>query len=379
MRNNRVVVIAGLIGIAIVAVTYVGASRISGDEKTTRDQKILSPVKNGSQGVVVFGWVDVDNGAGLLPIFPEGFPQPCKVKKVHAVEGQNVEAEDLLIEFDSKLADIKVEQARRGLEQAKGALGGAEEVLKQAINYDRGHTILVNAQESAVQSKEFDLKGARIDWQSKYDDAKRKGAENDPDLRAAKERLDGAEKMLDFEKKKLDAARIVNPNNVLGISKARAEKGVEEAKAAVALQQAKLDEALYGLDLMKLKAPVAGKIVQSKVTEGMTFGAQTRSPAFMIQTKGPIIVRAEIDQEFASRVFKGQDAVITDDGNSSLRWTGTVIRVSESFLPKRSNMTPEGLILNDVRVLECYVSINAAGSNSPVRVGQRVKVSIGVE
>jgi multidrug resistance efflux pump len=379
MRNNRVVVIAGLIGIAIVAVTYVGASRISGDEKTTRDHKILSPVKNGSHGVVVFGTVDVDNGAGLLPVFPECFPQPCKVKKVHAVEGQNVEADDLLIEFDSQLADIKVDQARRALEQAQGAELGAQATLNMAIKNDRGHVLTIAVQELIIQSKEADLKAANIDWQSKYDEAVRKKAENDPELRAAKERLDAAQKTLESEKKKLDLLRIINPNNVFGVSKERAEAGVAEAKAAVAVQQAKLDEALYGQKLMKLKAPVAGKIVQSKVTEGMTFGAQTRSPAFMIQTKGPIIVRTEIDQEFASRVFKGQDAVITDDGNSSLRWTGTVIRVSESFLPKRSNMTPEGLILNDVRVLECYVSINATGSSSPVRVGQRVKVSIGVE
>src|SRR5262245_60111909 len=119
MRNNKVVIIAGVLGIAIVAITYIGASRMSGDEKTSDNQKILSPVKNGSRGVLMFGTVDVDNGAGLVPVYPEMFPQPCKVKKVHVKEGDNVEFDDTLVDFDSELADIKVKNARDGVAQAK--------------------------------------------------------------------------------------------------------------------------------------------------------------------------------------------------------------------------------------------------------------------
>jgi hypothetical protein len=36
-------------------------------------------------------------------------------------------------------------------------------------------------------------------------------------------------------------------------------------------------------------------------------------------------------------------------------------------------------MLNDNRVLECVVSVNIVDSAAPIRVGQRVKVSIGVE
>lgn len=377
MRSNRVVIVAGFIGLAIVIVTYVGASRISGDEKNP-PQKLISPVKGGSRGVVVWGEVSVDNGVGLLPIFPENFPQPAKVKKIHVVEGQSVEFDEVLIEFDTEHADIKVAEAKAGLDKAKGALQGALAVLNQAIQNDKVHALAVEAQEFAIKSKEAELAAARIDWEDKRSKAERFKAAMDPELLAAEKKLDAAQQALDGEKKKLAGLKIANPLQ-LTATKDRAEGGVTEAKAAVAVQEAQLKEAEYGKKLMTLKAPVAGKIVQVRASEGMMFGAQTRQPAFMLQTKGPIIVRAEVDQEFASRLVKGQDARITDDGDSTLKWNGKVIRISDSFLPKRSNFTPEGMMLNDVRVLECIVSIDVGTGSTPVRVGQKVKVSIGVE
>jgi hypothetical protein len=131
--------------------------------------------------------------------------------------------------------------------------------------------------------------------------------------------------------------------------------------------------------MMTLRSRVNGRIIRSMVAEGMTFGMQTRQPAFLIQPDGNLIVRAEVDQEWASRVALRQEAVLTDDGNPNLKWTGRVIRIGDCFLPARSNFSPEGLQLNDARVLECIISIEAGTTTAPVRIGQRVKVSIGVE
>jgi multidrug resistance efflux pump len=131
---------------------------------------------------------------------------------------------------------------------------------------------------------------------------------------------------------------------------------------------------------MVLRAPANGKIVRSFVTEGTTFGVQTRMPAFLLQPEGALIVRAEIDQEWASRVAAGQEASIQDDGNSNLRWKGKVTRVCDSFLPKRPNgSAPESLALSETKVLECIVSIDDVDPKAPPRVGQRVKVGIGID
>ncbi len=380
MRNNRVVIVAALIGVAIVIVTFIGAARMSGDEKGDNKEgpKVIANVKNGSRGVVVFGTVDIDNGAGLLPVFPECFPQPCKVKKVHVVEGKDVELGETLVEFDTELIDEKLAEAQQGLEKAKGALQGAQALLDQAIRSDQGHALSIEAQGMILKSKEAELAAAKIELDDKNKKAAMINAAMDPELLAAEKKYEAAQKALEAEKKRLEGLRIFNPLQQL-VSKPRAEAAVIEAKAAVGVQEAVLKQAEYAKKLMTLKAPAAGRIVRTSVTEGMTFGAQTRQPPFMIQTKGPIIVRAEVDQEFASRVAKGQDAVIIDDGNRDLKWSGKVIRVADSFLPKRSNMTPEGLVLNDSRVLECIVSIDTASSGVPVRVGQRVQVRIGMD
>src|ERR1700734_3225847 len=109
MKNDRVVTVAVLVGLVIIVVTFLGAARMSGDDgKNAKDQqKLLAPVKPGSKGVVGSGPVDVDNGIGLLPLFPDTFPQPSKVIQIsaRAQEGMEVKKGEVLVEFDAELAD----------------------------------------------------------------------------------------------------------------------------------------------------------------------------------------------------------------------------------------------------------------------------------
>jgi multidrug resistance efflux pump len=378
VRSNKVIALVVVMGAVIVAVTFLGVAKISGDEKPSKELPRASTPKAGStRGVVVFGNVDVDRGPGLVQVFPENFPQPSTVTKVLVQEGQTVEEGQALAELDPVLADIKVAEARQGVAKAKAAQARAQALLDQAKLAEQGHTVLVAAQQLTINAKESDVQAAKIELEDKKSKLFRSAkVEMDPEIAAAEKKLEGAQRLLDSEKKKLEGLQQFNPTPK---KKAEADAGVAEAKAAVGLQEAQLQEAEYGRGLMTLKARIAGKVVRSFVTEGVTFGAQTKQPAFLIQPKGPLIVRAEVDQEFASRVAKGQDAVIRDDGNPDLKWSGKVIRVSDSFLPKRSG-NPEGLVISDqTRVLECVVSISAGESDYPVRVGQRVKVSIGTD
>ena len=378
MRSNRVVMIAVLVGVGVAVVTFLGAASMSGEDKTPKEaQKIISPVKNGSKGVVVYGNVDVDNGSGLLHIFPETFPQPCKTIRVLVKEGAVVAKDQPLVEFDPELADMKVAEAEAGLKKAKAALQGAQAQLDQANKGEEMQKIGLAAQRFALSSKEKELEAAKIDLDNKRKQLNNVGAPNDPEFLASQKKWEAAQDNIASEKKKLE---LVGDFKQLALKKEEAAAGVAVAEAAIELQQSQLNQALYAKKLMTLKAPTDGKIVRCLVSEGMTFGAQTKMPAFILQPKGPVIVRAEVDQEWASRVSKGQEAVIQDDGNSTLKWTGKVLRVSDSFLPKRGNASlPDGLTLNEARVLECIVSIDNDDPKFPVRVGQRVKVSIGVE
>jgi hypothetical protein len=87
-------------------------------------------------------------------------------------------------------------------------------------------------------------------------------------------------------------------------------------------------------------------------------------------------VRAEVLPEFAARVQDGMEATITDESNPKITWTGRVRRMSDAFLPKRSNQGGGLISLNgDTNSLECIVELTS--TNSPPRVLQRVRVAIG--
>src|SRR5262249_39765863 len=139
------------------------------------------------------------------------------------------------------------------------------------------------------------------------------------------------------------------------------------------LKKEKLERAELALDECLLKAPADGTILRVLVRQGEVLAAQAKSPAIQFCPKGPLIIRAEVLQEWASKVEPGQFASIEDDTHHGARWTGKVISVSDWFTHRRS-ILPEPYQFNDVRTLECLVSIDAGGP--PLRIGQRVRVTI---
>ena len=149
--------------------------------------------------------------------------------------------------------------------------------------------------------------------------------------------------------------------------------------AEIARLEVNLQQAQYALDQYTCKAPADGKILRSNVAEGHMFIPQNRDPAFWFLKKGPLIVRAEVSQEFAKRVIKGGFAKIEDEADSSQTWTGRVFKVGDQFLPKRNTgATVDLLTVSDERVLECLISIDLAKGASPPRYGRKVRpVTLG--
>jgi multidrug resistance efflux pump len=112
-----------------------------------------------------------------------------------------------------------------------------------------------------------------------------------------------------------------------------------------------------------------------QVSVGETLGASARQPAVLFCPNDPRIVRAEVEQEFAGRVSLGQKADIEDDATGGHKWTGKVERVSDWYSQRRSVLL-EPLQFNDVRTLECIVTIDpdSVEPGHPPRIGQRVRV-----
>ena len=88
-------------------------------------------------------------------------------------------------------------------------------------------------------------------------------------------------------------------------------------------------------------------------------------------------MRAEVTQEFAGRIVKGQPATIQDDSDSSQTWKGRVTKTGDQFLPKRAGAGIfDFMPTSDDRVLECQISIDVASGEAGPKFGQKVRVTL---
>src|SRR5207248_1407061 len=145
------------------------------------------------------------------------------------------------------------------------------------------------------------------------------GAEavKDEEVKAATATVNGLQAALDVDKAKLDEALLVDPY-----------LDVRLAEADVDAKQAQVERAQLAVDECILKAPGAGTILRSSVHAGDVFGPQSQQPAFKFCPKGPQIIRAEIEQEYASRIAVGQAAIIEDDTTAGPVWKGKVTSIA---------------------------------------------------
>jgi multidrug resistance efflux pump len=141
----------------------------------------------------------------------------------------------------------------------------------------------------------------------------------------------------------------------------------------VKAKRVQVREAEKGLEEYRVVAPYKGTVLRINVSEGETLGANPRQPALTFCASGPRIVRAEVEQEFAARVAPGQAAVIQDDTTGNGSWSGRVARLSDWYTHRRS-LLMEPLQFNDVRTLECIVTLDPGQPH--LRIGQRVRVTL---
>jgi hypothetical protein len=119
--------------------------------------------------------------------------------------------------------------------------------------------------------------------------------------------------------------------------------------------------------------------MRSLVSPGDKFGEQFVKPAFLFYS-GKLIVKAKVNQEWASRVKVDQVATVKDP-NSGQTWKGKVTYVAKSFLPDRDpNGGLEGMNLLQPAaelVLECRITLDPDQSTPPPLLNQKVSVTLG--
>jgi multidrug resistance efflux pump len=341
-----------LFGVALLAITAYGATwglRSRADERAPASHPGESPGEPGLEGIVCVGHVDVE--AGVTPLYPS---QPGRVADIQVHEDESVKAGQVILRVDDRLYRYQVQQAEQDVKAAELQLADAKKIPQQ-------HRLKLAQQEQSIAATHSRLSAARhiADRKQKLLQNLQVPAEEAAAAADLVKELEAAEKA---EQEKLQALRLMDPATQI----ARAESDL-------AAKQAKLEQAKYAAEECVLRAPADGKILRILVGAGEMLGPQPRQPAIQFCAAGPRIVRAEVEQEFASRVAVGEIAVVADDSHATTTWRGKVIRVSDWYTHRRS-IIQEPLQVNDVRTLECIIQLEA-GQSQP-RIGQRVRVTL---
>src|SRR5262249_53406907 len=175
------------------------------------------------------------------------------------------------------------------------------------------------------------------------------------------------------EERRLDELRLLRA--------APGEKPLEmrRAEADVAAKEARLHQAEIGLAECQLLAPMRGTVLRVLVNRGDVLGPPSTRPAVVLAPDEELIVRAEVEQEFAAKVRTGQPVVVEDDAMDGASWTGKVETTSRWFAQRRSILLEPGQ-LNDARTLEAIIRLDPTPAvdtaRPPLRIGQRVRVVV---
>jgi multidrug resistance efflux pump len=344
----------GLLALAVsFAVAAVAPYWARADKPVPSAKDAAASAKDAVRGLmkaVCFGYVDVEQG--LTSLYPT---LPGRVVEVFKKEGEEVEAGTPLFRVDDALAQLR-------LREAKVALAAAEAQLAQARTLPVQHQKQIEAKKAQVEAARQDVEAARAqhDKAHRFFEKNLASAEED---RAAEALLHKAEAGLRGHEADLAALSATDPKVAVTLAEQNvAAKRVDVEKGELAVREC------------TVSAPTKGSIMRLSVGQGEVLGPMPRQPALLFCSKAPRIVRAEVEQEFAEHVAVGQAAAIQDDATSTGSWTGKVVRLSDWYAHRRSILL-EPMQYNDVRTLECIIEL--APNQPPLRIGQRVRVTLG--
>jgi RND family efflux transporter MFP subunit len=251
------------------------------------------------------GVVDVEGG-----VIAVGAPRDGRIVALPAAEGDSVRAGDVLAQLDSSAAELALATAQAELAQAQAQLAAQLARLPPAQR-----------------------RAARLDA------ARREGLATDQSADDA-------------------AAQWLGHNADLGVS-----------RAAVALAQRRLETAQWELAQRRVLAPVDAYVARRQVAVGSSVAAQPPTELFVLVPRQPLVVRADIEQDFVERVHPGMSAEVVDEVAPDKVYTAKVERLGDMF-GHRSSGGDAANERQDVRVLDCTLVLK----DGALRVGQRVLV-----
>jgi multidrug efflux pump subunit AcrA (membrane-fusion protein) len=158
----------------------------------------------------------------------------------------------------------------------------------------------------------------------------------------------------------------------------RADFQAKLASAAVASMRAKLaqtqtmvSKSKVSLDLLTTRAPSSGRVLQVNTREGEYVTSSAVEPMILLGEVNKLHLRADVDEDNATRVVENCQAVAYPKGRRDVRIDLRFVRIEPYIVPKRS-LAGDSSERVDTRVLQVIFEFDRP--NVPIYVGQQLDV-----
>lgn len=170
--------------------------------------------------------------------------------------------------------------------------------------------------------------------------------------------------------------------------RAISQEDLENRKQDVAISQAQLTAAIAQnkateteieciqllIERLSIRAPRDGTIIQVNIRAGEFAATAPKDPAMILGEIDQLQIRADIDEQNATRIRNGQAAYGYLKGDPSITFPLKFMRIEPFVIPKVS-LTGSSIERVDTRVLQVIYSLQRP-SNLPLYVGQQVELYI---
>jgi RND family efflux transporter MFP subunit len=161
-----------------------------------------------------------------------------------------------------------------------------------------------------------------------------------------------------------------NSRQDVAVSKAQ----LVAAKAQLTVSENALKRINLLIERLTIRAPRVGTIIQVNVRAGEYAATSPKTPAIILGETDKLQVRADIDEQNATRIRAGQAAFAYLKGDPTITFPLEFVRIEPYVIPKVS-LTGSSTERVDTRVLQIIYSLTRP-TDPPLYVGQQVDVFI---
>lgn len=147
-----------------------------------------------------------------------------------------------------------------------------------------------------------------------------------------------------------------------------AEVDLRSSLAAVEVARARVVVAQNEVNEYRIVAPLDGRIVQRQARPGNGVSTLNVTPLFSFVPNGPLIVRAELDEQYLAQAWPGQRVLIVPESDQFRTMRGTVMRIGRIVGQRLPPEDPAEK--HDTRVVEVVMTLE----EDSLLIGQRVVV-----